>query len=195
MADGWKRDFATLLLACGLPLVLVARSQAGDWPQILGPERNGKASGEKLAATWPAGGPRKLWTHKLGSGYAGPAVVGERVIVFHRIDDSEIVEALDATSGKPVWKATFEANYRGGVQSRHRTALRAAGCRRQGLCLRLGGRSAMRFAGQGREVVGAFAPGRSFGRRRLLRRCEHADLGGWQTAGECRRPRRGNRRP
>ena len=117
MADGWKKDLATLLLACGLPLLLLARGQAGDWPQILGAERNGKASGEKLSATWPAGGPQKLWTHKLGSGYAGPTVVGERVIVFHRLADSEIVEALDATSGRPVWKATFEANYRGGVNA------------------------------------------------------------------------------
>jgi outer membrane protein assembly factor BamB len=117
MADGWKKVIVTLLIACGLPLVHLPRSQAGDWPQILGPERNGKASGEKLASTWPAGGPRKLWIYKLGSGYAGPAVVGERVVVFHRLADREIVEALDAASGKPVWKATFEANYRGGVNA------------------------------------------------------------------------------
>ncbi len=115
MADGLSKVLAALLLACGLPLLLLTPCEAGDWPQILGPERNGKASGEKLSPTWPAGGPRRLWTYKLGSGYAGPAVMGERVIVFHRVEESEIVEALDAASGKPAWKATFEANYRGGV--------------------------------------------------------------------------------
>src|SRR4029453_3393027 len=100
-----------LLLACGFPLLVAASAWAGDWPQILGPDRNGKASGEKLAAAWPTGGPKQLWSHKLGSGYAGPAVVGERVIVFHRTGDSETVEALDAKSGKPLWKASFAATY------------------------------------------------------------------------------------
>jgi outer membrane protein assembly factor BamB len=99
------------LLACGFPLLVAASACAGDWPQILGTDRNGKATGEKLAATWPAGGPKQLWSHKLGSGYAGPAVVGERVIVFHRAGDSEVVEALDAKSGKPLWKASFAATY------------------------------------------------------------------------------------
>jgi outer membrane protein assembly factor BamB len=44
-------------------------------------------------------------------------VSGERVIVFHRVGDSEIAEALDAATGKPMWKATFAANYRGGVDA------------------------------------------------------------------------------
>ncbi len=115
MFDGLRANLQWLILACGLPLLVPALSLAGNWPQILGPERNGKASGEKLAATWPAAGPRLLWTYKLGSGYSGPAVVGDRVVVFHRTGDSEIVEALDAASGKPIWKATFAAHYGGGV--------------------------------------------------------------------------------
>jgi outer membrane protein assembly factor BamB len=88
---------------------------AGDWPQILGPKRSGQADGENLAATWPAGGPKQLWAAKLGSGYAGPAVAGERAIVFHRVADSEVVQALDAKTGSPLWKASFAATYRGGV--------------------------------------------------------------------------------
>ncbi|MDX1944113.1 MAG: PQQ-binding-like beta-propeller repeat protein [Pirellulaceae bacterium] len=105
--------------AWGLPITLVAviggTAWGGDWPQILGPQRNGVAEGERLAAGWPAGGPQRLWTCKLGSGYAGPAVVGGRVIVFHRVGDLEVVEALDVATGKSLWRAEFAANYRGGI--------------------------------------------------------------------------------
>lgn len=96
-------------------LAIASAAMAGDWPQILGPGRNGQASGEKLAPQWPASGPQVAWVFKLGSGYAGPAVVGNQVIVFHRVGDQEIVEAIDAASGKSLWKAGFEATYRPGI--------------------------------------------------------------------------------
>jgi outer membrane protein assembly factor BamB len=89
--------------------------RAGDWPQILGPGRNGRAEGEQLSDRWPAGGPKVLWRYPLGSGYAGAAVVGERTIVFHRVGTSERVECLDAGTGQTQWKADFSADYRGGV--------------------------------------------------------------------------------
>ena len=41
-------------------------------------------------------------------------MVGTKVIVFHRVDDSERVEALDARSGKVIWSQDFKAYYRGG---------------------------------------------------------------------------------
>jgi outer membrane protein assembly factor BamB len=86
-----------------------------DWPQILGPNRNGQAEGERLLEAWPSGGPKILWRYRLGSGYAGPAVVGGRALVFHRVGDSERVECLDVGSGKSVWKTDFPATYRGGI--------------------------------------------------------------------------------
>lgn len=122
MFDEFKRRAVWGLWACGLPL-LAARGLAGDWPQILGPDRSGKAAAdEKLAESWPAGGPRRVWSHQLGSGYAGPVVVGwalaeQRVIVFHRQGDREIVEALDARTGQPQWSAQFEATYAGGYHA------------------------------------------------------------------------------
>lgn len=87
--------------------------QAGDWPQILGPTRNGKAEGEKLPDSLPAK-PKIAWRAKVGSGYAGPVVVGKKVVVFHRVGKQELVEALDAASGQRLWKAEFEARYRNG---------------------------------------------------------------------------------
>ena len=100
------------LVLCGLPPLVAATAGASDWPQILGPERSGRAASEKLSATWPASGPHQQWSYRLGSGYAGPAVVGERVIVFHRVGGSELVEALHATSGTSLWKTGFDATFR-----------------------------------------------------------------------------------
>ena len=78
---------------------------AGDWPQILGPRRDGHAAAdEKLAATWPAAGPPVVWSRDVGAGYAGIAVAGGRAYLFHRVGDTELVEALDAATGEVVWK-------------------------------------------------------------------------------------------
>jgi outer membrane protein assembly factor BamB len=100
----------TLFLVCTSCSLLVG----GDWPQGLGPSRNGIAQQEKPLQPWPENGPVTAWSHTLGSGFAGPIVVGEKVVVFHRIEDAERVEALDAKSGKVIWSQDFKAYYRGG---------------------------------------------------------------------------------
>ena len=88
---------------------------AGDWPQILGPTRNGIASDEHLLAAWPADGPPELWSYPIGTGFAGPVVVGDEVYLFHRVGARERLERLDAATGKPRWKIEFPASYSGGV--------------------------------------------------------------------------------
>ena len=109
------RRSANVLTAVTCLLLLAGPSLAGDWPQILGPARNGKADNERLLESWPARGPKVLWRYRLGSGYAGAAVAGQRVIVFHRSGANERLECLGAASGKSQWKADFPAGYRGGV--------------------------------------------------------------------------------
>lgn len=85
-------------------LALHAVAAAGDWPQILGPLRDGVAAAdERLADTWPNGGPRRVWQRGVGVGVAGVAVVEDRVFVFHRVEDREVLEALDAATGEAVW--------------------------------------------------------------------------------------------
>ena len=85
--------------------------QAGDWPQILGPTRNGQAVQERLEPAYFKASPRVNWQHDLGAGFAGPAVVGDRVVVFHRQRDQEVVECLSAATGKVQWKTGFGIYY------------------------------------------------------------------------------------
>jgi len=89
---------------------------ADDWPQILGTLRNG-VSREKLPDRFPAGGPKVAWFAPVGQGYAGPAVSGGIVVLFHRTEGQERVEAFDVKTGKRIWSTDFPALYRGGVDS------------------------------------------------------------------------------
>lgn len=101
-------------LAFGLLFSLAPIAQAGDWPQIQGPQRSGAAVGETLGS-WPKSGPKVAWSARVGSGYGGPAIAAGRVVLFHRVDDVERVEAFDLTTGKSLWKTDFPASYRGGI--------------------------------------------------------------------------------
>jgi len=93
------------------------QAHAGDWPQLLGPNRNGHATDENLFESWHKSGPRVLWKHAIGSGYAGPAVSAGKVIAFHRVSSQERLEALTADTGQPLWQADYEATYRGGYNA------------------------------------------------------------------------------
>ena len=93
-----------LVISALLLLVTPTEAAAGEWPQVLGPARSGVAAAdERLAQEWPAAGPATLWRRGIGAGYAGIAVAGERAFLFHRVNNSEVLEALDAASGKPLW--------------------------------------------------------------------------------------------
>ena len=85
---------------------------AVDWPQINGPNRNGVADREVLLTEFPTGGLKQLWAHPVGQGNAGPVVVGDKVIVFHRPGKQNLVEALNAETGKLIWKQAIPAGTR-----------------------------------------------------------------------------------
>lgn len=98
---------ATLLgtLLTGTPL------PAGDWPQILGPTRSGIARDEQLPATWPDDGPPTLWTLPVGEGSAGVAVAGDTLVLFHRLDDMQVVAARDASTGTARWTESYPTSF------------------------------------------------------------------------------------
>jgi outer membrane protein assembly factor BamB len=90
-------------------------AQAGDWPQILGPARNGIAENETLIDSFPKGGPATVWQRDVGEGFAGVAVSGGRVVLFHRRGSEELAENHDAVTGKVLWKRGFPTKYAGGI--------------------------------------------------------------------------------
>lgn len=90
---------------------------AGDWPQILGPNRDGHTVGETIP-TW-SDTPAVRWRVSCGAGYAGVAVADGNVLLWHRQGDQEILDCLSAEDGDRQWRASFPAIYRGGVDPDH----------------------------------------------------------------------------
>jgi len=81
-----------------------------DWPQALGPHRNAVTA--TTVAPWPTAGPTIRWRRSVGEGFAGPAVIGDTLLLFHRLDDQEIVEALDTATGETRWATGYPTSYR-----------------------------------------------------------------------------------
>jgi outer membrane protein assembly factor BamB len=88
-----------LLLSSGL-------ARAGDWPQWLGPRRDGSST-EKIAP-WKDS-PKVLWRLPVGEGNGGPVVAGGRVYLFAKTKDKDEEElvALDAKTGKNQWRVAY----------------------------------------------------------------------------------------
>lgn len=96
--------------------IAVSPVLAGDWPQILGPHRDGVADDERIVNKLPAK-PQPLWTRSVGDGFAGVAVADGTAYLFHRVGNQEIVEAMNAKTGKVAWKSGSPTSYSGAIAS------------------------------------------------------------------------------
>ena len=94
------------------PKPLPAGAVVADSVGFLGPNHNMIIPETKLLDAWPQGGPRAVWEMNKGSGYAAPAVVGERLILFHRVGDHDTVDCLRAATGERYWQFDYPTTYR-----------------------------------------------------------------------------------
>jgi outer membrane protein assembly factor BamB len=75
-----------------------------DWPQFRGPNLDGKSTETGIIKSWEQQPPALRWMGEgLGNGYAGLAVVGERIYTCGDFKDGQGVVAVDAKDGKVVW--------------------------------------------------------------------------------------------
>jgi outer membrane protein assembly factor BamB len=90
---------------------------AGDWPCFRGADHDA-ISKEKtpLARHWPAGGPKRLWTVKLGEGFAAAAVSAGRVYVLDHVRDAppngpdrsaDTMRCLSLGDGREIWRNSY----------------------------------------------------------------------------------------
>ncbi len=88
-----------------LALIFPVTVSAGDWPQWLGPQRNGAV--DATIAPW-TGALEVLWKHPVGEGHSSPIVADGKVFLHHRTagKDEEVVTAWD-TSGKQLWQSSY----------------------------------------------------------------------------------------
>ncbi len=87
-------------------LISVSCVFAQDWPQWRGLKRDDKVSGFAAPATWPKELTQK-WKITVGLGDATPALVGDKLYVFARQGDDEIIMCLSAADGKELWQNKY----------------------------------------------------------------------------------------
>ena len=117
------------LLALPLLCLAVPLAGADDWPQWLGPKRDGVWRDKGILDAFPKDGPKVRWRRKVGAGYSGPAVAGGRVFLTDRLladgvtlsnngfdmkplAGSERVLCLNEADGEVVWKHEYPCEYR-----------------------------------------------------------------------------------
>jgi outer membrane protein assembly factor BamB len=107
MRRTWVRLFVLGAIACSI-------AAAADWPQFRGPARDGISRETGLLRSWPASGPKVLWTVPVAQGYAGAAIAAGRV--YHNDYDEAkslwLVIARDLATGKELWRFSEERKIR-----------------------------------------------------------------------------------
>ena len=83
---------------------------AQDWTQWRGPARDGAATGFKEPGAWPEALTQR-WKVEVGLGYATPLVVGDRIYMFSRQGENEVMSALDAAAGKQIWQTAYPVTF------------------------------------------------------------------------------------
>ncbi len=89
----------------------VPAASAADWNQWRGPQRDGRVAGFQAPATWTAHSLSKQWTVPVGEGHASPVIVGDRVYVFAREGENEILRCLALADGRVVWQQAYPVPY------------------------------------------------------------------------------------
>ena len=98
------------IVVTSLGSALVAQGPTPEWPQWRGPNRDGVVPSFNEPRTWPEQLTRR-WKVDVGTGYATPLIAGNRVYIFSRQGENEVMQALDADSGKSLWRTEYPASF------------------------------------------------------------------------------------
>ncbi len=101
---------STATLAAAMVALSITSTLAADWPWIYGPKRDSTSDQKQLLRSWPADGPKVLWTAPVAAGFGGPAVSGGKVYLFDRDEQvGDKLRVLDFTTGKELWSFAYDA--------------------------------------------------------------------------------------
>lgn len=113
-SKGMKRRVVLILAVAAVPTGFAVALGPPDqaWPQWRGPARAGVAPDFPARTTWPAavGGP--AWKVTVGLGHSSPVVSEDRVYLFVREGEEEVLQAFELATGRPLWRQAYPAPYR-----------------------------------------------------------------------------------
>ena len=120
------RSLAAAIATLSLFAICARDGRGEDWPQWMGPNRDNQWKPSTIPTKFPSSGLSAKWTAAVGGGYAGPAVVGNRVYVTDLVtkadakidnfgrkafDGTERVLCLDDSNGNVLWKHEYPVRY------------------------------------------------------------------------------------
>jgi outer membrane protein assembly factor BamB len=108
--------------------LIAPTAHADDWPQWLGPQRDGVWRENGILGKFPEKGPKVRWRTPIGAGYAGPAIAGGKVYITDRLLDAgtanpqnpfarnavagtDRILCLDEATGNILWKHEYPSKY------------------------------------------------------------------------------------
>jgi outer membrane protein assembly factor BamB len=97
-----KIPLCLLFFTIGISDVVGAKQQ--EWPQFLGPNRNGASNDESFAKGWLAGKLQERWRIPIGEGFSGIVVEGEIACTMDSDGKDEFVVSLRTADGKENWR-------------------------------------------------------------------------------------------
>ncbi|HEX41684.1 MAG TPA: alcohol dehydrogenase [Phycisphaerales bacterium] len=98
---------STFVAAAVGVLLTAGLCPAADWPQFMGPDRNGKSAETGLLKSWPTGGPRLLWSADgHGIGYGSAAVADGAVYLTGMVGNEGVLFCYD-TGGNLRYKVPY----------------------------------------------------------------------------------------
>lgn len=129
---------ARSMVLAGLVILIGAGSVfAQDWPQWRGQNRDAKVPGFTAPQTWPKTLTLK-WKVEVGPGDSSPLLVGDKVYIFSRKGDNEVVQCLNAATGKSIWGDEYPAITVTGPAARGHTGPRSTPAVAEGKIVTLG---------------------------------------------------------
>jgi outer membrane protein assembly factor BamB len=100
-----NRTTLTIFVLAGL---CAAVGRADDWPQWMGPRRNGVSAESAWRSDFGSHKPPTLWGAKVGRGYAAVTVVGDRALTVGNADNRDTIWCFNADNGQVRWTYHYE---------------------------------------------------------------------------------------
>lgn len=111
-----------------VPSLGLGWAQAEDWPQWMGPQRDGVWRETGILEKFPESGLARKWRVEIGGGYSGPAVAGGKVFVMDRlvptnapkaksafdrshIPGNERILCFNESDGRRIWAYDYDCPY------------------------------------------------------------------------------------
>jgi len=82
-------------------------SNAPDWYQWRGPNRDGISNEKGWLSVWPEEGPKVLWKTSVGVGYSTVSVNNGRVYTMGNLEKTDTIYCLDENTGTEIWKHSY----------------------------------------------------------------------------------------